>query len=263
MISPSARTTAASTRLGTGGGLRRRALVAAAIGAAVLAGAVTHPTVQAGDETLAPATTTTVTTTPSTSTPSTSTTSTLAGAGTTGTTVATPAAAAVVPAPLAVAANVTKPAKRLRQTGSLFFPMQTTPRCAILDNFGDPRSGGRSHQGVDMLATLDQEVYAVADGVLTTQYVVGGPNSALSGNAWKLVTSDGTGTYYFYAHLSSFPDGLTLGATVHQGDLIGYVGDTGDPGPGNYHLHFEVHPNGGVAVNGLPLLEVPAACSIT
>ena len=258
MISPSACSTAAMPQRDAGGHRRRGALVAAAAAMALIGAATVHPTVRADDGLVAPAASTTLdpnagTSTTLAATPSSAVTSTVAPTG----------AATAALLPLAVPANVTKPAKRLRQTGSLLFPMQTTPRCAILDNFGDRRGGGRSHEGVDILATLDQEVYAVADGVLKSQYVVGGPSSSLSGNAWKLVTSDGTGTYYFYAHLSRFPDGLVLGATVHKGDLIGYVGDTGDPGAGNYHLHVEVHPNGGAAVNGLPLFEVPAACTIT
>ncbi|MCU1365784.1 MAG: hypothetical protein JWN39_1423, partial [Ilumatobacteraceae bacterium] len=50
---------------------------------------------------------------------------------------------------------------------------------------------------------------------------------------------------------------------VHQGQIIGYVGDTGDPGPGNYHLHFEVHPNGGAAVNAVTVLTIPPGCTLT
>src|SRR5262245_42824690 len=53
------------------------------------------------------------------------------------------------------------PAERVNLDGTIpIFPMQTTPRCDILDNFGDARSGGRSHEGTDILATLGQEVYA-------------------------------------------------------------------------------------------------------
>lgn len=138
--------------------------------------------------------------------------------------------------------------------------MQTSPRCAILDNFGDYRSGGRTHEGIDILATLGQEIYAVDDGVLTD---TADASASLSGNAWGLTATDGT--YYFYAHLSGFAPGLTLGSSVRRGQVIGYVGDTGNAGPRNYHLHFEIHPGGqrSAAVNPLPLLQVPSACSIT
>ena len=59
--------------------------------------------------------------------------------------------------------------------------------------------------------------------------------------------------------------GLSLGSSVRRGDVIGFVGDTGHPGPGNYHLHFEIHPGGqrAAAVDPLPLLQVPSACTIT
>ena len=161
-------------------------------------------------------------------------------------------------------ADVLQPARRLRPLPPVNFPMQTTPRCAILDNFGDPRSGGRFHEGTDMLATLGQEVYAMDDGTLTYQATVGDGTSGslLSGNLWKLTASSG-GTYYIYAHLSAFEPGLTRGSLVRKGQVLGYVGDTGNPGPGNYHLHFEVHPGGGAAVNPLSVVTVPAGCSVS
>ena len=80
--------------------------------------------------------------------------------------------------------------------------------------------------------------------------------------AWKLTASSG-GTYYIYAHLSSFAEGLTRGSLVVKGQVIGYVGDTGNPGPGNYHLHFEVHPGGGAAVNPLGQITVPPGCTVS
>jgi murein DD-endopeptidase MepM/ murein hydrolase activator NlpD len=165
------------------------------------------------------------------------------------------------PLPIERGATVTAPAKRLRRVGGIMFPMGPEPRCDILDNFGDFRSGGRAHEGIDILATLGQEVYAVADGVLVNQ---ADASASLSGNAWGL-TADEDGTYYFFAHLSRFADGLKLGDRVRRGQVIGYVGDTGNPGPGNYHLHFEVHPRGqrAAAVDPLPLLEVPFECTIT
>lgn len=160
----------------------------------------------------------------------------------------------------ASAAQVGAPAVRLPSGGDLPFPVDPVPRCEILDNFGEARSGGRTHEGVDVLTTLGQRVYAVADGTLTQQFLATGPNSSLSGNAWRLTLPDRT--YFFYAHLSAFADGLQVGDTVRRGDLLGYVGDTGNPGAGNYHLHFEYHPKGGVAVDPLPLLARPASCKV-
>jgi murein DD-endopeptidase MepM/ murein hydrolase activator NlpD len=171
---------------------------------------------------------------------------------------ASPARAASEPV-VRFPATATAGAVRLGRVGVLSFPMATLPRCDILDSFGDPRSGGRSHEGVDMLATLGQQVFAAADGVLTTQYVNGATNAALSGNAWRLSAADGS--VFFYAHLSGFAPGLTVGSSVAAGQLIGFVGDTGNPGAGNFHLHFEYQPDG-VPVNSLPLLTIPTACKV-
>lgn len=233
----------------------RRWLLLLATAAAVLGGvAFTHQSIAAAP---APATTLVPTTTVTTETTVAPTTTV-----TPETSVASSAGAAIVAAPaLQLSATVTSRAKRLRQMGSLLFPMDPEPRCDILDDFGDPRSGGRTHEGVDILATLAQKVYAVVDGTLTRQ---AGADSSLSGNAWGL-TATSDGTYYFYAHLSAFAEGLTLGDTVSRGQLIGYVGDTGNAGPNNFHLHFELHPLGqrNAAVNALAYLEVPSVCTIT
>ena len=159
-----------------------------------------------------------------------------------------------------VAATALKPAVRLNQSGLIMFPMNPLPKCALSKtSFGQPRSGGRTHEGIDLMASLGQEIYAVDNGVLTRQ-VFDGPTALLSGNAWYLTLPDKT--YYFYAHLSKFADGLAAGSAVTRGQLIGYVGDTGDPGPGNYHLHFEVHPKGGAAVDPYPLLTIPKGCTV-
>ena len=162
---------------------------------------------------------------------------------------------------LEVSATSLKPAIRLRQIGSVLFPINPLPKCAMSKtSFGQPRPPDRVHEGLDLMASLGQEVYAVDNGVLIQQTVNGTANATLSGNAWKLRLTDNT--YYFYAHLSAFAPGLTQGSTVIRGQLIGYVGDTGNPGPGNYHLHFEVHPQGGVAVDPFPLLTIPTTCQV-
>ena len=77
---------------------------------------------------------------------------------------------------------------------------------------------------------------AIDDGTLTKQYV--DAPGALAGNGWRLQRADGT--YFFYAHLERFADGVAPGVQVAAGTLIGYVGSTGNAaGP---HLHLEVHP---------------------
>ena len=160
-----------------------------------------------------------------------------------------------------VAATALKPAVRLSQSGVIMFPMNPLPKCALSKtSFGQPRSGGRTHEGIDMMASLGQEIYAADNGVLTRQTFDGAANAILSGNAWYLTLPDKT--YYFYAHLSKFADGVAAGSVVTRGQLIGFVGDTGDPGPGNYHLHFEVHPKGLAAVNPYPLLSIPTGCTV-
>ena len=156
-------------------------------------------------------------------------------------------------------ASAVASATRARRGGPVF-PMEVAPRCDVLSNFGDPRSSGRTHQGIDMLSTLGQDIYAVTDGTLVAQFFVGGPQSAASGNAWRL--EDSLGNIYFYAHLSAFAPGLAVGSKVQAGDVIGDVGDTGDPGAGNYHLHFEFRPLGGEAIDPLGILTLPIDCRL-
>jgi len=113
------------------------------------------------------------------------------------------------------------------------------------DSWGAPRSGGRRHEGVDMLAPSGVPIYAVTSGYVTFK------QNRLGGNAVSL-TGD-NGTRYYYAHLSRY-EGVSR--RVLQGEVIGYNGDTGNA-TGVPHLHFEIHPGGGLAVN--PTASVRAA----
>ena len=87
--------------------------------------------------------------------------------------------------------------------------------------------GSGGHQGVDIGATLGQEVYAVEDGVLYP--AAHRSRLGAAGNGWSLIGN--SDTQYRYYHLSAFAPGLAVGDTVRQGDVIGYVGDTGNATP--------------------------------
>ena len=112
------------------------------------------------------------------------------------------------------------------------------------DDFGQPRSGGTTHQGIDMPAVPNTPVVAVVDGIM--RHDVGGAG----GNGVWLTGVDGVS--YYYAHFSQYEGDDRI---VAAGDVIGYVGMTGvATGP---HLHFEVHPGTpgqNPAVDGYTLL---------
>jgi murein DD-endopeptidase MepM/ murein hydrolase activator NlpD len=135
------------------------------------------------------------------------------------------------------------------------FPTQG--RCSFVDSWHDSRSGGRLHIGVDIVGPKGLAIYAVTDGTITKMY---GAESKLSGNALRLTAADAT--YFFYAHLESFAPGITVGSVVKAGQIVGYMGASGNAG-GNSHLHFEIHPGGGEAVNPYPVVKAVDACHVT
>jgi murein DD-endopeptidase MepM/ murein hydrolase activator NlpD len=173
------------------------------------------------------------------------------------------AVAAPAPAPddgLAIVsggAQALSRAERIAPPG-LRFPMDPLPKCIVGNNFGAMSKlyGAGAHEGVDIAGTLGQRVFAVEDGVLSRQFL----NTSAAGFGWELQPTVGDVRFRYY-HLSGFADGLTTGDRVLAGQLIGYVGDTGNPGAGNYHLHFEVRP-GNVPVDPVPLLGIPSACQV-
>jgi murein DD-endopeptidase MepM/ murein hydrolase activator NlpD len=118
---------------------------------------------------------------------------------------------------------------------------------AFTDSWGDPRSGGRRHQGVDMLSPRGTPVVAPVDGSLSHR------GNAVGGLSFHLNGDDGN--YYYGTHLSAYAN--EGAGHVQGGTIIGYVGDTGNA-RGTPHLHFEIHPGGGAAVNPYP--TVAAAC---
>jgi len=139
------------------------------------------------------------------------------------------------------------PAAILNDSGYIDAIMCPMSGAAYGDSWGAPRSGGRRHEGVDMLAPAGIPIIAVANGFVTFK------RNALGGNAVSLAGDNGN--RYYYAHLSGY-EGTSR--RVSQGEVIGYNGDTGNA-TGIPHLHFEVHPGGGLAVNPTPSIRA-AGC---
>jgi murein DD-endopeptidase MepM/ murein hydrolase activator NlpD len=112
---------------------------------------------------------------------------------------------------------------------------------SFVDSFGWPRPGGRTHQGIDLIAPFGTPIVAAHPGSVSHS------SSSLGGLQAYVY---GSGGYSFYAHLSSYS---SASGSVGAGTVIGYVGSTGDAGSTN-HLHFEWHPGGGAAVNPYQML---------
>ena len=126
--------------------------------------------------------------------------------------------------------------------------------CYYGDTWTAARGNGRVHLGVDIAAKEGKELYAVATGTVTKIYSPA--TDQLAGNGLRITRADGT--YFFYAHLSALAPGITVGSSVSAGQLVGYVGKTGNAGIP--HLHLEVHPGGGSAVNPYPIVKAIGAC---
>jgi len=98
----------------------------------------------------------------------------------------------------------------------------------------EERRGNRPHEAVDILAPRNTPVHAVTDGTIAKLFV-----SKLGGNTIYQIDPAGQFEYY-YAHLERYADGLRDGETVSKGDIIGYVGTSGNAPPNTPHLHFGV-----------------------
>lgn len=146
---------------------------------------------------------------------------------------------AVSPPPAkAVSAGVA----RVLGSGDWICPVQGAR--AFSNDWGQPRSGGRRHQGNDIFASRGTPVVASVAGT------VKGHNSSLGGISYYLSGADGN--TYFGTHLDRLSG---ASGRVEAGTVVGYVGSSGNASASSTHLHFEIHPGGGGAVNPYPTLS--------
>lgn len=116
----------------------------------------------------------------------------------------------------------------------LLVPVDGIKAAQLSDNFDQPRGTERHHEALDIMAPTGTKVIAVADGKVVKLF-----NSKPGG--LTVYQFDPTEKYaYYYAHLDRYADGLKEGAPVKRGELIGYVGSTGNANPAAPHLHFAV-----------------------
>lgn len=147
------------------------------------------------------------------------------------------------------------------RAGSLAMPVRGVSVATVRDSWGDARGGGtRGHHGTDIMAPGGTPVVAAAPGQVEKLF-----DSRLGGTTLYVRSPDRRWIYY-YAHLAGYAPGVHEGQRVRTGDPLGFVGDTGDAGAGNYHLHFglqHMQPNErwweGRDVNPYPLLAGKAA----
>jgi murein DD-endopeptidase MepM/ murein hydrolase activator NlpD len=134
-------------------------------------------------------------------------------------------------------------------------PVEGMALASIKDNFDQPRGSERHHEALDIMAPRGTKVIAAADGKVVKLFTS-------KPGGLTVYQFDPTEKYaYYYAHLDHYAEGLKEGADIKRGDLIGYVGTTGNADPNAPHLHFavfELTPEKqwwkGTPVNPYPLL---------
>lgn len=139
--------------------------------------------------------------------------------------------------------------------GSLLIPVAGVQPADLVDTYTQARGAGRRHDAIDIPAPRGTPVVAAGDGTVLKLF-----RSIPGGVTLYQLAPDGR-TIYYYAHLDRYAPGITEGKRLRAGEILGYVGDTGNAGAGNYHLHFGVSLTddpakywGGKDVNPYPLL---------
>lgn len=147
--------------------------------------------------------------------------------------VAVPSDPPPAPAPRGTAGEVADVAEELVDR-NLAMPVEGVQRNALVDSFHDDRSDGRKHEALDILAPRNTAVLAVEDGVIAKLFT-----SAQGG--LTIYQFDPSGEFvYYYAHLERYAENLNEGDRVRRGQVIGYVGTSGNAPRNTPHLHFAI-----------------------
>lgn len=161
----------------------------------------------------------------------------------------------LLPAPVASMRGTPAAPASTSSGTSLQIPVQGIAATQLSDTFTDSRSSGRVHDAIDIMAPTGTPVLAVADGHVEKLFT-----SNLGGLTLYQFNTDSTLAYY-YAHLQRYADGLAEQQVIKRGQLLGYVGYTGNASPEAPHLHFAMFVLGpeklwwkGQAVNPYPQL---------
>lgn len=140
-------------------------------------------------------------------------------------------------------------------TQNLLIPVAGVSASQLRDSFDQARGGARLHQALDIMAPQGTPVLATSDGIVLKLF------ESVNGGI-TLYQLDPSSRYaFYYAHLMRYADGIAEGKRLLRGDTLGYVGDTGNAGTGNFHLHFAISKlgsprkwSGGEPINPYPLL---------
>jgi murein DD-endopeptidase MepM/ murein hydrolase activator NlpD len=126
-------------------------------------------------------------------------------------------------------------------------PVQGVRPAQLIDSWGSPRPGGRSHRGIDIFAPRGRPIVSTTRGIVVT---VG--HNLLGGRIVRVFGPGGQ--WHYYAHLDRFGD-IRTGDLVGAGTVLGYVGDSGNARGTPPHLHYGIYRFRGGAINPYPLLK--------
>lgn len=136
------------------------------------------------------------------------------------------------------------------------FPIPSVFTYSYSNSFGEPRryGGKRKHLGIDIFAKQGTPIISVTPGTVERM----GWNEL---GGWRLGIRGKDGNYYYYAHLKEYAQNISVNQEIHQGQIIGYVGDTGygpvgTKGKFANHLHFGIYNENGVVINPYSLLKM-------